>query len=130
MARGILWIVLAVFVLLLAGCSSHPPSAAAFMNMKENGASVVVGATARVGDNHEEGRDDNDYIHREGYWNLDISMLGRFFNLVMTGVTLENYTPRRYIGSACSICRIAGMGWRSDNTCLWRQCFCWWGDAD
>ena len=130
MVRGILWIALTVCTLLFTGCSSHPPSAAAFMNMKGNGASVVVGATARVGDNHEEGRDDNDYIHREGYWNLDISMLGRFFNLVMTGVTLENYTPRRYIGGAWSICRIAGMGRRSDSTCLWRQCFYWWGDAD
>ena len=99
MARGILWIALMVCALLFTGCSSHPPSAAAFMNMKGNGASVVVGATARVGDNHEEGRDDNDYIHREGYWNLDFSMLGRFFNLVMTGVTLENYTPRGILGA-------------------------------
>ena len=56
MARRILWIVLTVCALLLAGCSSHPPSAAQFMNMKRNGGALAIGATARAGDNLEKRR--------------------------------------------------------------------------
>lgn len=102
-------LLLAVAMLLLAGCSSHPPSAAAFMSMKENGASIVVGATARVGDNHEEGRV-GDYHHGEGYWNFDFSMLGRFVDLLITGIAFENYTPRGIFGAHSRYVGFQGWG--------------------
>lgn len=50
MARGILWIVLAVCVLLLAGCSSHPPSAAAFMEKSDGDFVKDISASAYWGD--------------------------------------------------------------------------------
>ena len=99
MARGILWIVLTVCALLLAGCSSHPPSAAQFMNMERNGGALAIGATARAGDNLEKRRVE-DSFYNEGYWNLDFSILCRFFNFAMIGASFENIIPRGVLGLA------------------------------
>lgn len=97
MARGILWIALMVCALLFVGCSNHPPSAAQFMNMKKNGGSLTIGATARAGDNLEKRRVE-DSFHQEGYWNLDFSALCKFFNFAMIGVSFENIIPRGVLG--------------------------------
>ena len=90
MTRGILWIVLAVCALLLAGCSSHPPSAAQFMNVKENDGCLVLGGSAFIGDVHRGTyRFESDYSDAEDYGALDISLLMRFNHFVI-GASLEN----------------------------------------
>ena len=76
MARGILLIALMVCALLLAGCSSHPPSAAQFMNAR-NGINFVAGGAVRVGDLDNRkipGRDDESVSYEEGYWNTDLAL--------------------------------------------------------
>ena len=90
MARGILWIALMVCALLLAGCSNHPPSAAQFMNVKEDGSAIVIGGTAKVGDLHRgENRLRSDYTDGELFGDLDLALLFRYNHLVM-GFYSEN----------------------------------------
>lgn len=90
MARGILWIVLAVYALLLAGCSNHPPSAAQFMNVKENENSLGVGGTVKIGDLHQgKYRFENDYSDGEYRGDFDLSYLHRYSHLVV-GLYSEN----------------------------------------
>lgn len=99
MARGILWIVLAVCALLLAGCSNHPPSAAQFMNAK-NGINFVAGGAVRVGDLDNRkipGRDDESVSYEEGYWNTDLALSFAFPYAVVT-LDLEDYTYRTIMG--------------------------------
>ena len=102
MARGILWIVLTVCALLLAGCSNHPPSAAQFMNAR-NGINFVVGGAVRTGDLDKRkipGRDDESVSYEEGYWNTDLA-LSFAVPYAVVALNLEDYTYRTI------------MGWRS-----------------
>ena len=102
MARGILWIVLVVCALLLAGCSSHPPSAAQFMNVKEDEGDIVVGGTAKIGDLHRgKNRLQSDYSDVELFGDLDVSLLFRYSHLVL-GLYSENLY---------SISGLAGSRW-------------------
>ena len=94
---------------MLAGCSSHPPSAAQFMNVKINekkfGVGVIAGGSARVGDIYKgDSRIDVDYTDDESRGNLDLSLLFRFDNSVF-GFAFENASLKaiwggrsRYVG--------------------------------
>ena len=93
-------------LLLLAGCSNHPPSAAQFMNVEKNGMDFVVGGAVRIGnvDNREvpygpqnRGSNNEYYSYEEGYWNLDIAWLGTI-SYVVLGLGLEDYTYRMFLG--------------------------------
>lgn len=88
-------------MLVLAGCSHHPPSAAQFMNAKV-GANVGLGLAARIGDIY-----DSSYVYsqsdkasislEEGYWNLETTL---YFGLpyFTFGFEAEDYTLRSVLG--------------------------------
>ena len=93
-------------LLLLAGCSNHPPSAAQFMNVKKDRMSFVVGGTVRTGnvDNREVSygpknntAHDQYYSYEEGYWNLDLVWFAATSHVVL-GLALEDYTYRMFLG--------------------------------
>lgn len=99
-------VVFFTLALLFAGCSSHPPSAAQFMNVEKNGMDFVVGGAVRIGnvDNREvpygpqnRGSNNEYYSYEEGYWNLDIAWLGTI-SYVVLGLGLEDYTYRMFLG--------------------------------
>jgi hypothetical protein len=97
-------------LLLLAGCSSHPPSAAQFMNVKEakdkQGETLVVGGVLRTGDIYNgRYKFENSYISAEGVGNLDLSFFYRYSHIVI-GANIENLSFR------------AITGWRSRYTGL------------
>ena len=98
-----------LMALVMTGCSSHPPSAAQFMNVKINekkfGVGVIAGGSARVGDIYKgDSRIDVDYTDDESRGNLDLSLLFRFDNSVF-GFAFENASLKaiwggrsRYVG--------------------------------
>ncbi len=105
-------------LLLLVGCSNHPPSAAQFMNVKKNGMDFVVGGAVRIGDvdNREvpygpQNRDSNNeyYSYEEGNWNLDIAWLGTI-SYVVLGLGLEDYTYRMFLGPRFQYFGVQGWG--------------------
>ncbi|MBR2058697.1 hypothetical protein [Fibrobacter sp.] len=117
MARGILWIVLTVCALLLAGCSSHPPSAAQFMNAR-NGINFVAGGAVRVGDLDNRkipGRDDESVSYEEGYWNTDLA-LSFAFPYAVVALDLEDYTYRTIMGGRSQYFGVQGWyGFAADD---------------
>lgn len=110
-------IAVVMFVLLFAGCSSHPPSAAQFMNVKmsedKQGGNLVVGGAARIGDVYKEHVDGetihwDSYSGAESYGNADLSFLFRYNHLIL-GLSLENITHRGVVGF---VSRYIGLqGW-------------------
>ncbi len=103
MARGILWIVLIVCVLLLAGCSviTRPPSAAAFMDSyREDFATTALALSMYTGDLVNETKRDLDYLP-SGYdeiesdeWPVDLSAIHYFNKSHFTlGIGLLSLTP-------------------------------------
>ena len=99
-------IAVVMFVLLFAGCSNHPPSAAQFMNVKKNGMSFVVGGAVRTGnvDNREvsygpknNAAHDQYYSYEEENWNLEIAWLAAT-SYVVLGLGFEDYTYRMFFG--------------------------------
>ena len=93
-------------LLLLAGCSSHPPSAAQFMNVKmsedKQGGNLVVGGAARIGDVYKEHVDGetihwDSYSGAESYGNADLSFLFRYNHLIL-GFSVENLSHRVIVG--------------------------------
>ena len=106
MARKFYSAILCALALLFAGCSSHPPSAAQFMNvkMKRNkmGATFVVGGVARVGDVYKEHVNGesiqwDSYDGAEFYGNSDLSFLFRYDHLIL-GFSVENLSHRGVVG--------------------------------
>ena len=96
---------LLLIALVLTGCTSHPPSAAQFMNVNPKGFSFIVGGAARMGDLYS-GRSpiDVDNIDEENSWDVDLSMLYQFEH-ALVGFSFENDSFRplagarwRYIG--------------------------------
>ena len=76
-------VVLCALALLFAGCSSHPPSAAQFMNVKEAKGrfnnSFIAGAFLLKGDVYRgTSHVDEDYSDMEDFGNLDLSLLLRY----------------------------------------------------
>jgi hypothetical protein len=104
MARGILWIVLMVCALLLAGCSSHAPSASKFMNVKPHSLSMGFGGAAVVGDYYDEvvQRDDDGHdSFTEIPFMLEGAALGRVEHFVL-GVALETSVWPRFTAGIAS----------------------------
>ena len=106
MVRKYYSVVLFALVLLFAGCSNHPPSAAQFMNVEKNGMDFVVGGAVRIGnvDNREvpygpqnRGSNNEYYSYEEGYWNLDLVWFAATSHVVL-GLALEDYTYRMFLG--------------------------------
>ena len=104
MARGILWIVLAVCALLFAGCSSvmRPPSAAAFMDSYGQDKSVVNMNIALYGGDLDEDTHYNydiDMWDNHSEWVFDgtgsVFWNKRFFSL---GFGLQTVTPFTQLG--------------------------------
>ena len=102
-----------LMALVMTGCSSHPPSAAQFMNVKINenkfGVGVIAGGSARVGDIYKgDSRIDVDYTDDESRGNLDLSLLFRFDNSVF-GFAFENASLRTIFGGRSQY--IGVQGW-------------------
>ena len=94
-------VVLFALALLFAGCSSHPPSAAQFMNVHEKrnkiGTSFIVGGSVRAGDIYKEHVNGesiqwDDYDGAEFYGNLDLSFLFRYNHLIV-GLSFWRWIP-------------------------------------
>ena len=103
------YILLAVAMLMYAGCSNHPPSAAQFMNVKE-GINLVVGGAARFGgvDNRTiPGQDDESTSYEEGYWNTDFA-LSFAFPYAVIAIDFEDYTYRTIMGGRSQYFGIQG----------------------
>ena len=102
MKTWVKYILLAVVMLMYAGCSNHPPSAAQFMNVKEDEGDIVIGGTAKIGDLHRgKNRLQSDYSDVELFGDLDVSLLFRYSHLVL-GLYSENLY---------SISGLAGSRW-------------------
>ena len=95
-----------MFILLFAGCSSHPPSAAQFMNVKmkegEFNNSFIVGGSARAGNIYKEHVDGetihwDSYTCAESYGNFDLSLLFRYNHFIL-GFSMENLSYRGVVG--------------------------------
>ena len=113
MARGILWIVLTVCALLLAGCSNHPPSAAQFMNMKNKSFGFGSGGTLRTGNLYDgkcNNYDHNDYFCVEEARDLDLAFFYRIHYGVF-GLSLENFTPNLHAGFLSQYVGLQGWAW-------------------
>ena len=109
MKAWVKYILLAVAMLMYAGCSNHPPSAAQFMNVKE-GINLVVGGAARFGgvDNRAiPGQDDESTSYEEGYWNTDFA-LSFAFPYAVIAIDFEDYTYRTIMGGRSQYFGIQG----------------------
>lgn len=136
MARRILWIVLAMCSLLLAGCSVstiHPPSASAFMEKSEDAFLTNVSFSASWGENlnrekglyvaegvkevdrSEKWKEDWHYVDKEWLVQLQGS-LQRSIGYFKYGFGLDFATP--YVQAGFVSDYLGVMGW--SNLCLWQ----------
>ena len=69
-------IVLCALALLFAGCSSHPPSAAQFMNVKKNDGSFSVGGTVFAGDLYTDEGGRGALFTLSGYGRVELFEIG------------------------------------------------------
>ena len=104
-------ILLAVAMLMYAGCSNHPPSAAQFMNVKENGTGLGLGASIRSGDIYrgEPSYRSDDYDCVEDRANLDLALLFRYGYGVF-GLSTEDVTVRMNLGMLSKYIGLQGWG--------------------
>ncbi len=126
MARGILWIVLAMCSLLLVGCSGvmRPPSAVAFMNSYEKRLTVVNASVAMYGGDLDN--DESSYNHEIDMedehleWPIDISNIA-FGNVgyFSAGFGFQSTTPFFQLGFVSPY--IGVSAWSS--ICLPKNCF-------
>ena len=116
-------------MLMYAGCSNHPPSAAQFMNAKM-GTNVGLGLTARVGDVYDSSyvydRQDKASISlEEGNWNLE-STLYFGFPYFAFGIEAEDYTLRLVLGARTDYLGVVywvALPFRDDNEVRYAQGF-------
>lgn len=102
-----------VCALLLAGCSSHPPSAAQFMNMKNKSFGFGSGGTLRTGNLYDgkcNNYDHNDYFCVEEARDLDLAFFYRIHYGVF-GLSLENFTPNLHAGFLSQYVGLQGWAW-------------------
>ena len=102
-------LLLAAVMLVLAGCSNHPPSAAQFMNAKD-GINLITGGSARFGDVDNRkipGEDDESTSYEEGYWNTDFA-LSFAFPYAVIAIDFEDYTYRTIMGGRSQYFGIQG----------------------
>lgn len=106
-------VVFFTLALLFAGCSSHPPSAAQFMNANPKGFNFVIGGAARVGDVYRgNSHIAVDYIDKEDYGNSELSLLYRFDNFLV-GLSSETISLKYLVGFRSRYVGVqgwAGMG--------------------
>ena len=106
------YILLAVAMLMYAGCSNHPPSAAQFMNVKEKRFGFGHGGTLRTGDLFD-GKCDyshDDYKCFEETMDFDFSFLFRI-HYGAIGISIENATPNLTAGFLSQYVGLLGWGW-------------------
>lgn len=106
-------LLLAVAMLLYAGCSSHPPSAAQFMNMKNKSFGFGSGGTLRTGNLYDgkcNNYDHNDYFCVEEARDLDLAFFYRIHYGVF-GLSLENFTPNLHAGFLSQYVGLQGWAW-------------------
>ncbi len=105
-------LLLAVAMLLYAGCSNHPPSAAQFMNMNKKLFGFGSGGTLRAGDLYggDCGYKYDDYNCVEETWDLDFTFLTQMYNVVF-GLSLENITPSLHAGYISQYIGLQGWTW-------------------
>lgn len=106
-------LLLAVAMLLLAGCSNHPPSAAQFMNMKNKSFGFGSGGTLRTGNLYDgkcNNYDHNDYFCVEEARDLDLAFFYRIHYGVF-GLSLENFTPNLHAGFLSQYVGLQGWAW-------------------
>ena len=104
---------LAVAMLLYAGCSNHPPSAAQFMNMKNKSFGFGSGGTLRTGNLYDgkcNNYDHNDYFCVEEARDLDLAFFYRIHYGVF-GLSLENFTPNLHAGFLSQYVGLQGWAW-------------------
>ena len=104
---------LAVAMLLYAGCSNHPPSAAQFMNMKNKSFGFGSGGTLRTGNLYDgkcNNYDHNDYFCVEEARDLDFAFFYRIHYGVF-GLSLENFTPNLHAGFLSQYVGLQGWAW-------------------
>ena len=88
---------LLLIALVLTGCTSHPPSAAQFMNVKKNGNSFSLGGTIWTGNVHSGTyRYESDFTDKENTGDVDLSYFHRFKSIVM-GVYSVNAISLHYL---------------------------------
>ena len=107
-------VVLCALALLFAGCSSHPPSAAQFMNVKEAKGrfnnSFIAGAFLLKGDVYRgTSHVDEDYSDMEDFGNLDLSLLLRYSHFLVGG-SFENASFRFIMGFRSKYIGLQGWG--------------------
>ena len=106
-------LLLAVAMLLYAGCSNHPPSAAQFMNMKNKSFGFGSGGTLRTGNLYDgkcNNYDHNDYFCVEEARDLDLAFFYRIHYGVF-GLSLENFTPNLHAGFLSQYVGLQGWAW-------------------
>ena len=106
-------LLLAVAMLLYAGCSNHPPSAAQFMNMKNKSFGFGSGGTLRTGNLYDgkcNNYDHNDYFCVEEARDLDFAFFYRIHYGVF-GLSLENFTPNLHAGFLSQYVGLQGWAW-------------------
>ena len=102
------------FTALFAGCSSHPPSAAQFMNVKKEegkfNKSFIIGASLRSGDIYKgTSHIHEDYDDEEGFANSDFSLLFRYSHFLVGG-SFENASFRFIMGFRSKYIGLQGWG--------------------
>ena len=100
-------------MLLYAGCSNHPPSAAQFMNMKNKSFGFGSGGTLRTGNLYDgkcNNYDHNDYFCVEEARDLDFAFFYRIHYGVF-GLSLENFTPNLHAGFLSQYVGLQGWAW-------------------
>ena len=106
-------LLLAVAMLLYAGCSNHPPSAAQFMNMNKKLFGFGSGGTLRTGNLYDgkcNNYDHNDYFCVEEARDLDLAFFYRIHYGVF-GLSLENFTPNLHAGFLSQYVGLQGWAW-------------------
>lgn len=106
-------LLLAVAMLLYAGCSNHPPSAAQFMNMNKKLFGIGSGGTLRTGNLYDgkcNNYDHNDYFCVEEARDLDLAFFYRIHYGVF-GLSLENFTPNLHAGFLSQYVGLQGWAW-------------------
>ena len=114
MTRKFYSAILCAFALLFVGCSSHPPSAAQFMNVKKeegkfnnsfNAGVFLLRGDAYRGTSHI----DEDYGDMEDFGNLDLSLLFRYSHFIAGG-SFENMSFRCIMGFRSQYIGLQGWG--------------------
>ena len=97
MMNRLAYFVVLLVAAMLAGCTSHAPSAAQFMNVKKNGNSIALGGAIWTGDvHHGTYRYESDFTDKENAGDFDLNYFHRF-NSVVIGMYSVNALSLNYV---------------------------------